>query len=136
MASPQPRRPKNRPEKTKFFSILEVFLKVEVQKSSIYAGLTRLIKLDKKKRSFNISKTQLLVCSGRFRYPYLKIAMCKFFKEAFFWPTLVIFDQVSWSNFPPKHFQNYFFLIYFIEPPNKHKNPTFELKLLKKSPKS
>jgi hypothetical protein len=26
---------------------------------------------------------------------------------------VVIFDQVSWSNFPPKYIQSYFFLISF-----------------------
>jgi hypothetical protein len=45
---PWPQRSK-KAEKSKFFSILEIFSKVEVQKFNVCAFLTRLIKPDKKK---------------------------------------------------------------------------------------
>jgi hypothetical protein len=49
MAAPWPQRSKKRPKKSKFFSILEISSKVEVQKLNVCACLTRLTKPDKKK---------------------------------------------------------------------------------------
>jgi hypothetical protein len=42
-----------RPKKLKFFSILEILSKVQIQKLNVYACLTRIIKPDKKKKIGN-----------------------------------------------------------------------------------
>jgi hypothetical protein len=52
MAAPWPQRSKKEPKKSKFFRILEIFSKVEVQSLNVCACLTRLIKPDKKKKNF------------------------------------------------------------------------------------
>jgi hypothetical protein len=46
--------PQKRSKKSKFFSILEIFSKVEVKKSNVCACLMRLIKPDKKKITLDI----------------------------------------------------------------------------------
>jgi hypothetical protein len=50
MAAPRPQRSKKRPKVSKFFNILEIFSRVEVQKFNVCVCLTRLIKPDKEKK--------------------------------------------------------------------------------------